>query len=94
MLERMDLVLPDGRRAQWRCNLCGEEFDRYRDMERHTVDCARVHLDELRAVGRARARDLFAPWNPDAEAHLARVGERMLREGRLTMRPNERIRNE
>jgi hypothetical protein len=29
-------------------------------------------------------------WDPEYEAHMRRVGERMIREGRLVTRPNER----
>jgi hypothetical protein len=58
------------------------------------VACARRHLDEIRASS-PRERNRGGPfdpdqWDPEIDAHMKRVGERMLKEGRLEMDRSER----
>lgn len=81
------------------CNVCGEDlWGTVGDMQRHMGACARRNIDAIRAASPSVkwADSVFDQgiWNPDAEAHLERVGKRMLAEGRLEMKPHERIRNE
>jgi hypothetical protein len=98
------LILP-GRYAQPEplvlvCSTCDEVFEpgQERAFQKHVYKCA---IDNLPAILEAREEQkrrmrIFQPaaWNPDVDAHLAKVGERMLREGRLVMRKSERVRNE
>ena len=81
------------------CSICREFLHgTVGDMQKHMSACAREHIDEIRAAAPSqRFKDtVFDPtmWNPEVEAHLARVGERMLAEGRLEMLPSERVENE
>jgi hypothetical protein len=77
---------------------CGRLFfvGEERAVERHMAACARAHVAEIRGRALKRRMPVFDPdsWSPDAEAHVKKVGRRMLAEGRLTMKPHERIHNE
>lgn len=65
-----------------------------REYERHVVRCTRGHMDIIMALRPSQRNPLFAPgdtaWDPEIRAHMDKVGERMLREGRLEVRPHER----
>lgn len=81
------------------CHICGEEFYRghEQDWQNHVYKCAMDHLPEImaeREAQKARMAIFHESDNPDRDAHLAKVGERMLKEGRLVMKRSERIRNE
>lgn len=81
------------------CNTCGDRFYRGQEQEwqDHVGPCARRHLPEIleaRAEQKKRLALFHESDNPDVDAHLAKVGARMLREGRLTMKKSERIFNE
>lgn len=100
---RGGLILPGGQQQETKvgvCNICGARFHRGGEeaWQRHVGRCARAHLDEIRAASPSEKRKgtPFDPemWNPDVEAYLKKVGERMIAEGRLEMRPNERVHNE
>lgn len=73
------------------CNVCGEDlYGGVRSGQQHIAACARAHLDELRAAARPPVFD-DSTVDTEVEAHMKKVGARMLREGRLVMRPNERV---
>lgn len=56
----------------------------------HVGKCARDHEDVIRA--HSMQGTMFDPneWDPEIEAHMNKVGERMKKEGRLIVRSNER----
>jgi hypothetical protein len=71
-----------------RCWYDGEE----RAYQAHVGRCAREHMDQInreRLAARAPAFD-EETWDPEIAEHMRKVGERMLKEGRLTVNPNER----
>lgn len=78
------------------CTTCDARFYRGQeeDWQRHVGPCARAHLGEIMDARAAKKKRLAAlqpeSWDVELEAHMAKVGERMKREGRLTVRPNER----
>lgn len=97
---------PDGPQPIYECHIpvdadgtpCGAVYfpgEERKKMD-HMATCARDHIAEIRARALHRRMPVFDPenWSPDAEAHVKKVGRRMLAEGRLTMKPNERIHNE
>lgn len=72
---------------------CGEVFyeGERKQWERHMVRCARKHADEIEAASHHRQTDpMRNPWDPELAEHMKRVGDRMLREGRLIVKKNER----
>jgi hypothetical protein len=78
------------------CHTCDARFYRGQeeDWQRHVGDCARAHLGEIMAA-RAEHKKRMAvfdddSWDPEIRQHMDKVGERMKREGRLVVRPNER----
>lgn len=62
--------------------------------ERHVGECARKHLDEIRALAPSHvdAGGPFDPnnWDPEVDEHMRGVGRRMLKEGRWEVKPHER----
>jgi hypothetical protein len=81
------------------CSICDMDlWGSVGDLQAPMAACVRANIDEIRAQAPSvkHKGGPFDPenWNPDAEAHLKKVGERMLKEGRLEMLPNERIHNE
>lgn len=79
------------------CTVCGARFYSGEEAawERHVGACAREHIDEIHEAGQ-KARQvgtIFDPdqWDPEAEAALKKTGELMLKEGRMTLKPHERI---
>jgi hypothetical protein len=60
----------------------------------HTVRCARRHIDEIRAMAPSEKHKgtVFDPetWDPEIDEHMRKVGQRMIAEGRLTVRKSER----
>jgi hypothetical protein len=71
---------------------CGREFyeDERLAFQHHVGACAREHMEHIQAQRLTARLPAFAPWDEEVEAHMRVVGERMRREGRLTVRPNER----
>lgn len=60
----------------------------------HVGRCARQHEGEIHELSpKNRVPIIHDPnhWDPEAEEHLRQVGQRMLAEGRLVLRPNERV---
>lgn len=81
------------------CSTCDKRFYAGEEQawQKHVGQCAMDHLPEIleaRAEQKRRMAIFNESWNPDVDAHLAKVGEKMLREGRLVMHKSERIRNE
>lgn len=82
------------------CSTCDQVFYRGEEeaWQKHVYRCAMQRLPEVleARAEQKRRMEIFQPgsWNPDVDAYLAKIGERMLREGRLVMRKSERIRNE
>jgi hypothetical protein len=79
------------------CHTCGERFDTAgseQAWQEHVGKCARRHLGEIMTARAAKKKRMAVfdtdTWDPEYEAHMRRVGERMIREGRLVTRPNER----
>lgn len=101
--ERGGLILP-GHIAQaeerfGHCSTCDRVFYRGEEQawQKHVYKCAMENLDEIlaaRAEQKKRLAIFHESENPDVDAHLAKIGERMLREGRLVMKKSERIFNE
>lgn len=101
--ERGGLILP-GHVAQQQemvgvCSSCDKVFFRGEEQawQKHVYECAMQQLPEIlaaRAEQKKRMAVFNESWNPDVDEHLRKVGERMLREGRLVMRKSERIGNE
>lgn len=81
--------VPDGKGG-----ICGRLFyERERlAWQQHVGRCARSHEAEIRAESLKGRMPVFDPenWDPQYEEHMRKVGERMLREGRLETKPNER----
>ncbi len=93
----LTIILPaSAREAAFECTICGARFLCHQAQlyERHTAQCAREHIDEIRAMAPSHRKrgTPFDPenWDPEVEAHMRQVGRRMIAEGRLEVRPNER----
>ena len=95
----LTIILPRSaaqERVPFRCTLCGARFTKSQAQlyEHHVGDCARKNIDEIRANAPSvrRAGTPFDPnnWDPEVEQHMLGVGRRMLREGRLEVKPHER----
>lgn len=76
-------------------DMCGKVFYRHERaaFERHVGECARANMDAIHARSPRARMPVFDEenWDPEAAAYLKRVGERMLREGRLVTKKNERL---
>lgn len=81
-----------GSRPVGECYSCGIPFFSREEGERHMGPCARKHQAELMAQAVKRRIPIFDPenWDPEVERHMRKVGKRMIREGRLEVKPNER----
>lgn len=66
----------------------GEE----RDYQRHVARCAQEHMAEIVAASPRTRMPIFdeSEWDPEVAAHMKKVGKRMLQEGRMVVRKNER----
>jgi N-acetyl-anhydromuramyl-L-alanine amidase AmpD len=83
------------RRVVGVCHICGERFEepgQEADWQKHVGACARAHMAEIHAESERRRKSVFHEdqWDPEVAEHLRKVGERMIEEGRLEVRPNER----
>lgn len=74
---------------------CGHPFfeGEERAFEEHMRTCVDEHMDAIMAESPRAKMPVFDEdeWDPEAAAYLRKVGETMLREGRLETRPNERL---
>jgi hypothetical protein len=91
------LIVPRNVDPVGECVLCEEVFYTQRDAARHFERNAERHLELAReAAGQLDLRPIeeripiLAPWDPEVAAHMRKVGERMVREGRLTVKKSER----
>lgn len=79
-----------------KCHTCDEEFGRGREEEwqKHVGWCARRNLDEIMQAREEQKKRtaLFddESWDPEISDHMKKVGETMLREGRMVVKKNER----
>lgn len=77
----------------YQCNVCGSLFreSEQRSWQQHVGPCARANIDRIKAkMDRAGAGPLGEDFDPEVTKHMRRVGEQMLREGRLEVKPSER----
>ena len=78
------------------CHACGARFGpgQEEEWQRHLRPCYMRHEGEIRGARQASRSQLeiFSEeaWDPELAAYFRKVGDRMLREGRLEMRPHER----
>ncbi len=88
------IILPDQDPTGY-CGVCGEILTGgYRASRDHLTACAKQHIDSIRAAS-PQEREKGGPfdpesWDPEVEAHLKKVGEQMLKEGRWTVHPHEK----
>jgi hypothetical protein len=73
------------------CGACFYEDERSK-YQRHVGACARENMEHIEAQRLAAKNPIFDEntWDPEISAHMRKVGERMRKEGRLVVRPNER----
>lgn len=78
------------------CHTCRERFGKGQEQawQEHVGRCAREHIGEIMGA-RAEQKKRMAvfdeeTWDPEWAAHQRKVGQRMIREGRLVPKPNER----
>lgn len=89
-------IPPEHREPNGHCNVCDEDlFGTVGDMQKHMASCARANLGVIRAAAPSQ-KNKGGPFDPDlwdreGEEYLRKVGKRMLAEGRLEMRDNERL---
>lgn len=76
------------RTPAYRCNICGTRFydGEQRQWQKHVGDCARANLDDLKLLN----KPIFEDPDPEVTVHLRKVGRRMIAEGRLEVKPEER----
>lgn len=91
----MNIWIPHTGPPNGHCNVCGEDlYGTVGDMQKHMSACVKRNIDAIRlaAPSARRKGGPFDPnnWDPEVEAHLRKVGDRMLKEGRLEMNDNER----
>lgn len=71
--------------------VCGHVETDERSHIAHMRRCAREHAQEIHdASPRTRLPAIFESPDPEVDAHMKRVGDRMRREGRLVVKPSER----
>ena len=75
------------------CHLCLRTWPKRqrREWEQHFAQCVSDHRDEIARLSDAqRLGGVLDPMDPEIAEHMRKVGERMIREGRLEVKPNER----
>ena len=77
--------------------VCGHPFYAHEDGWRrkwiaHMAACAKRHEAAIHAESPKQRLPILddANWDPEVAAHMKKVGERMIREGRLEVLPSER----
>jgi hypothetical protein len=73
--------------------VCGAVFfeEEQRKFAQHVKECARKHEREIAEASPRVQQPLWhTDDDPEVAAHMKRVGERMLEEGRLVTKPNEK----
>ena len=72
-------------------SICGAEFRSHESLVRHLRnECVSRHEEEIHTSSLRARMPVLESWDPEVDAHMKRVGERMRREGRWTVRPSER----
>lgn len=83
-----------GRRAIGFCGVCEVPFYSDRDTRAHLRSAAhRDAIDQAMEARRAQQKRLaifYESVDPEVDEHMTKVGKRMLAEGRMTVKPNER----
>lgn len=71
---------------------CGKAFfpGEERAFNRHVAECAQANAEAIHAASPRTRLEVLEPWDPEIAAHMKKVGERMLEEGRLEVKPSER----
>jgi hypothetical protein len=75
------------------CSLCELVFYDQDEARRHFERNARKHAEMANEMRQERLEErmpVFEEWDPEVAAHLRKVGERMVAEGRLEVKPSER----
>jgi hypothetical protein len=95
-----EIFVPTGyenapRRVIGVCHICGERFEeagQEAEWQKHLGLCAKAHMAEIQEMVEERRKSVFHEdaWDPELASHMREVGERMIEEGRLEVRPNER----
>lgn len=96
----LQIILPSSVKPKYRCRVptgdgevCGYPCWTEKDIANHSVECAKRHEQEI-AVNSPRYKlpVFYDPnhWDPEYEAHMLRVGKRMIEEGRDEILPHER----
>jgi hypothetical protein len=74
------------------CTVPGCEVRFYADQkdawQRHVGNCARANMDRIKAATKLPA--FMEDYDPEISQHMRGVGERMIEEGRLEIKANER----
>ncbi len=91
----MDLWIPNSaREVTGECYLCGVEFAAGDNVVAHLKSCVADagHDHRMAEEERKERMAIFSEeaWDPEVAAHMRKVGERMLREGRLETKRSER----
>lgn len=93
----LTILVPQGyeRPATGECFLCGEMFAPGDNVVAHMKKCVTDAGHDHRQDHEDRKERLAIfydreAWDPEVEDHLRKVGQRMLKEGRWEVKPNER----
>lgn len=88
----LQIIADTGEPVVYHCTVCGWGFtgNEQREWQRHVGECARKNMDEIRAKSKQMAVFDEENWDPEVAAHMRKVGQRMLKEGRLEVKPEER----
>jgi hypothetical protein len=90
----LQIVVPRGYETiVGQCSLCELVFYDEDEARRHFERNARKHAEmanEMRTQRLEERMPVFEEWDPEVAAHLRKVGERMVAEGRLEVKPSER----
>jgi hypothetical protein len=83
------------RRAVGECYLCGALFAEGDDVRHHMKSCVKAaghDVQQEREDKKDRLEIFLDPnaWDPEVEDHMRRVGQTMIREGRLTVKKSEK----
>jgi hypothetical protein len=78
------------RAPAFRCTVCGMEFpsEQRGAWQRHVGGCARANMDKIKAA--TKVPPFMEDYDPEITQHMRGVGKRMIEEGRLEIKPNER----
>jgi hypothetical protein len=90
----LQIIVPrDHSTVVGQCSLCELVFYDQAEARRHFERNARKHAelaDEARTERLVERMPVFDEWDPEVAAHMRKVGERMVAERRLEVKPNEK----